>query len=551
MALAPKRLAGAIAACAALAACASGLDSASKGGAPVSAVWTQFAEGPPTERPFIDFSAAGVNYGEAGLPSTEHLPAFHVADFGALPDDGRDDGAAIQQAIHAAEKAHGGIVQFAHGRYLLNSLPDKILLRISASYIVLRGSEAGETELFMAAPMPPANPEQLWTGPAMIQFEPPVDPPAAGYATLLAPAAVGDISVRVSDPARFAPGDYVSFDLESPAANARFLKGKPVREIWSRLREPGIGIRERQRIASIEGDALILDQPLLTPLDTDLPWQITPVTMLEHVGVEDLCFTTAFAERFAHHKNATHDSGFRALQLKHTAHSWVRGNCFRNVSNAITLSGGVANSALLNTIQGNSGHFAISSEFATRNLIGLNIDASRFGQFHGPGASHMAVGNVVWRYRALKGSGIDSHARFPRHTLFDLVQMPKLGTWGGSYTNLPHHLSGLVLWNYRQTGPVVGEHYAGTLDFWNLPVDPEVKQGFLTAIDPVVVGYVGPVTRGNHENIGRLESLGAHVSPASLYEAQLGRRLGKRPAWLDEALAEWRELLLAHGHVAQ
>ncbi|MEW6359759.1 MAG: glycosyl hydrolase family 28-related protein [Planctomycetota bacterium] len=50
-------------------------------------------------------------------PSQKGLKTFRVDDFGAKPDDGQDDAAAIQSAVDAAAKAGGGVVAFSAGTY--------------------------------------------------------------------------------------------------------------------------------------------------------------------------------------------------------------------------------------------------------------------------------------------------------------------------------------------------------------------------------------------------------------------------------------------------
>jgi len=59
--------------------------------------------------------------------SQTDLPSFDPHRFGAKPDDGRDDAAAIQQAVDSAVKAGGGTVRFSAGTYHLGhsiTLPD-------------------------------------------------------------------------------------------------------------------------------------------------------------------------------------------------------------------------------------------------------------------------------------------------------------------------------------------------------------------------------------------------------------------------------------------
>ena len=54
-----------------------------------------------------DFSYAGYDYGLSPLPQID--TAIDVADFGAIPDDGIDDSAALKAALAAAHAADGPI----------------------------------------------------------------------------------------------------------------------------------------------------------------------------------------------------------------------------------------------------------------------------------------------------------------------------------------------------------------------------------------------------------------------------------------------------------
>jgi hypothetical protein len=52
-------------------------------------------------------------------------------------------------------------------------------------------------------------------------------------------------------------------------------------------------------------------------------------------------------------------------------------------------------------------------------------------------------------------------------------------------------------------------------------------------LPPTIVGYVGNSTFAS-DDVKLDEGHGANVQPESLYEAQLTRRLGAVPAWLEE-----------------
>lgn len=513
-----------------------------------SDVWLQYIAADTVEKPFVDFSAAGAHYSEQPIQVVVET-LFHPADFGAMPDDEIDDTAAIQRTINAAEGAGGGVVLFEPGVYHLNENPSFGSIRISLSNIVLRGSDEGVTRLLMTKPMPPANPNQKWSGAAMIVFQPKGTAAPNSriwdeddHHMVLADAAIGARALRVSNGADFSAGEFISLELRSKAAVPNFLAGKATRPVWTRINDEGVMVREIHEIERIEGDEVILRQPLLVEIDRNFPWRVLPVPIIKNVGFENIHFEAAFDEAFEHHKNAIHDSGFHAVDLVRTAHSWVRDSRFSNVTAAVTMRGGLANTVMLNVIDGNTGHFSYRSEFSTRNLFAMNIDNTDDGQWHGPGASHMSAGTVFWRYVGPHSPGVDPHGTFPRHTLYDNLDMAGFGSWGGNVKDLPNHLKGLVFWNFTHSTDRVGEHYNGVLDFWDLPEDEAQAYGFLTAIDPVLVGYEGSIDAVNIDNVLRVESLGKHVSPNSLFEAQLERRLGFLPRWISDASDKWEAL---------
>lgn len=78
---------------------------------------------------------------------TAALAVFKVEDQGAIPDDGKDDTAAIEASIALAAGNGGGVVQFGKGCYRLTR---KIAIRDSR--IVLRGLGQAETRLEFGLP---------------------------------------------------------------------------------------------------------------------------------------------------------------------------------------------------------------------------------------------------------------------------------------------------------------------------------------------------------------------------------------------------------------
>lgn len=516
-------------------------------------LWQNYLQNSSQERVLMDFSHAGVNFSDSAIPEPS-LPIFDVTSYGAVANDDIEDKDAIQRTINAAELAGGGIVQFPAGRFLLNEMPgQKIGLRVSYSNIILRGNQdaGGQTVLFMKHHLEPVVAEQLWTVPAMITFQPANSQALTSnskkrqylfHTKISEHSAAGSEYVTVLNAEQFEIGDMITFEMEDPAANSEYLHGKPVREIWQRINTKGVMVAESHQIKKILGNRLYFMRSTLTNINIDYAWKIGKVPSITNVGIEKINFRGNFDEQFKHHKNYIHDSGYSAVKLIRTSHSWVKNCKFTDVSYAVTVEGGMANSVLLNSIEGNSGHGSFTVSFGTRNLVGLNIDISNEGQWHGPGASHLSVGNVFWKFYSPVSRGIDAHSVFPRHTLFDSITSHGFGGWGGSYATLPNHLEGLIFWNFAQLGSRVSNGNKNSIDFWRLPKSDSEKYGFLTAVNPILVGYRGSATNINENNLLTLENVNQPVTPSSLFEAQLNHRLGTTPDWLSESLEQWQIL---------
>ncbi|APA00795.1 hypothetical protein BIW12_15930 [Flavobacterium commune] len=120
----------------------------------------------------------------------------------------------------------------------------------------------------------------------------------------------------------------------------------------------------------------------------------------------------------------------------------------------------------------------------------------------------------------------ESHASQPRNTLLDGVEgglMKNRG--GGALENMPNHMQGLVLWNYKQTNEPVKDFEfwpsSKVYEYWKIP-------------KPVIVGFTSKGTTFRMDQLGQSESIGKAVEPASLYLAQLKLRLDKLPKWIKE-----------------
>ena len=555
----------------------------------VSEYWREFSEGDAASRHLPDYSYAGFQYGTAPIPDVAG-PVFDVTDYGAVADDGRSDFSAISQAVAAANDNRGGVVFFPPGRYLVNEDPNRMRgFHVKSSNVVIRGSGSGVggTELFMRYPLNQYDATRLWAvAPMFLFLKPSVDtgvwsyepstPPVhaldenAVVAGIAADSHRGAFTVKVDQPELFSPGQSVSLVLQSTKLNDAHLAGLTPHSSWHRLLEQGVKVNERHTVKNVSGNELTFNEPLRVAIDSSLGWRVILTPQSSGWGFEDLVFRGNFQETFDHHKNWIHDAGWRAVTMYDARDSWVRRVLFIDVNAGINFAGMNGSSVLSTTFAGNAGHITFLSSRGYGNLFGLARDITNDGVWHGPGANDANVGQVVWRYEGhdalefesqfadkvrqeianhegakeyyqwANRAGPDFHAEFPHTSLWD-ASTSRLSGHGGGHASLPNHLGDLTFWNLRQLGQAVDD-----VDFWRVVDDPDLLYGSTFIVRPNVIGFHGANTTFKLENLGAVESLGSPVFPFSLYEAQLELRMGHRPAWLDAAIADWKNTKRQH-----
>lgn len=489
-------------------------------------LWNEFASARKEETESIlpDFSYAGYEFGERGVPDVDY-PIYNVLSYGAVPDDGLSDREAFLQAIRAAEQAGGkAVIYFPKGRYDLRpeDAPNASIV-IDADNIVLRGDGSGEggTELFMEYPNLPLD-ETLWNTPELLTFS--YKASKSDEALLLTDitgnAARGSHTVEVASSGTLHVGQRVLLKLvanNDPELVAEEVKPYEVNTEWTELPRTGVQVAEYHQILRIEGRNITFKEPILHKVDARWGWTLHEHQHRVGCGVEDIAFRGNFQEEFTHHKDALHDSGYRMLTFHRQVNGWLRRCRFTDVSEgaSVMLS---ANISVYNCIlDGHQGHSALRAQASSHIFLGKIDDLS--SQYHSVGVSKTAMGNVLWRNQIGNNSCFESHSSQPRATLIDACQGGFLPNHAGGDAALgPNHLADLVLWNYRETGTGGGE-----FDLW-------VRNNrFLM---PVIAGFQGSTTF-RPEQVTADESHGSAVEPESLYEAQLTLRLGVLPSWLQ------------------
>lgn len=495
-----------------------------------------------------DYSYAGYEHGEKGIPDVQG-PVFKVTDYGAKADDAISDEDAIRKAVAAAESAGGGVVLFPAGKFLV--FADRFTaasIRIGKSGVVIRGAGSGKGGTVIRAihsgyrvgpyPVPKGTKDgegrDDWAKiPYIFIFEQlELVKKEAGKSTAVTGAVKrGSFTVPVKSTEGFKVGEWVVLKAGTPKLDAELMAGLEPDPTWTRIIKDGSSISELHQVKEIQGESLILKEPVLVNLGADFEAKIFPVTLIEQVGVEDMALQGGWRGAFVHHRSALDDEGWDGIQFKGVANGWVRRCSFLNVNTGVYLRDSAACSILENRFAGNKGHYdvAIRSN-CTFNLTGLTEETT--APQHGASTGNRSAGTVVWRWLMSKASTVDSHGNGPYATLIDRVDGGTMTRSGGPAPSFPNHLRWMVFWNF-----FYDSEDEQPINFWNYEKGKEAK-----FVKPLFVGLHGKPVKLKEDSVEANECPGAPVTPESLYEAQLELRLGKLPDWVGLARKEWEKV---------
>jgi len=464
----------------------------------------------PTSR-LPDFSHAGYRHGEKPLPDVP--PGVSVKEFGAVGDGVADDTVAFLKAI--AETKNGAI-EIPEGRYRITNV-----LEISKPNLVLRGAGADKTVLFFPTPLNDVKPNWGATtgGQRTSNYS-----WAGGYiwlrgnyrdkrlATVEAAANRGDNAVTVSTAAPFRVGQQVMVYLTDMPNNslAKHLYSEDSGPVENLLGKTTTSLVSR--IVAIEGQRLTLDRPLRFDIRPEWKPEVRAFepTVTES-GVEKLTFEFPVSDYAGHFT----ELGFNPVALSNVAHCWVRNVRFVNADSGPmvtahfnTLQRLVYESARKGDKNGDQGHHGVYIAGGDNLFRDFDI---RMRFIHDLTVSRTA-GNVF-----ASGRGVDlcfdHHRSVPYENL---------------YTDLDAG-HGTRLWN-SGGGAALGKHCAARGTFWNIralrPLQyPKPDFG------PATMNLVGLTTNQTSvlEPEGKwFEAIApGELAPQNLYEAQVGKRLGK------------------------
>lgn len=548
--------------------------------------WRNFEAG-TAKNVLLDFSYAGYKHGEVAPPDVWGLgyKVYNVLDYGLDPTGQTSSRQAFvellsslkltgqnDQGKNQANASANAIIYFPEGDYVLHDESDDEKrdtplvnegqtveykssdIIILGGNFVIKGAGRDKTRLIMKTKNYPATGD-LWSSPVMINIKnnsSRIGDSYSALATVSADASKGSFSVEVNSAIGISSGDWVMLYLQSKDTElvAKELAPKTVdKPAMTDIQT--ICVYDYHQVKSVSGNTVTFCEPIMHEVEARYGWEIREFPHYENVGIEDLTFVGNSKENFGHHVSWEDDGAFKPLNMMRLTNSWVRRVDFANVSEALTFSSTANCSAYDIVISGNRGHSSVRSQGSSRVFIGKVIDrtsgyecttssglpGSSFlqtaGQYHATGVSNQSMGTVLWNNTWGDDALFESHSKQPRATLVDrctggFVQW----RFGGDVSNVPNHLRDLTIWNLNATN--VKHDFGSSVFKWWLTANDWWK-----IMPPIIVGFHGgevnfALTDENGEKqLEYLESNGQAVEPQSLYEAQLRKRLGYVPGWLN------------------
>ncbi len=509
-----------------------------------------------------DFSYAGYRWGERALPTAFPDHAVVEAEaFGAVPDDGDDDTAALQAALAEAHATAGPVlVRLPAGRLILTGV-----LAIERSDLVLQGAGSGDggTTLYLPKPLsqvdaPDATAELaeylLANDKRQRERERGIDEPFSPYSwsggfvwtntpggrgkpylasydrepTTLATGLRGRRGaheVTVEGGADVEPGQIVAVNWfnregrESSLLDYLYAGRAGDLAIGERHWESPDSPLTRQEVTvvAVDGDRVTIKEPLLHDLRPEWTPTMTAWDVITGVGIEGLRFEFLYNEYNVHHV----EPGNNAVYLTNTAHSWVRDVDVVNGDSGV-LTDVCSNVTIADVgIYGRKYHYGVHMGDCYNVLArDVYVAAPVVHTFTFNTGSRMCV---YTRSSATDSPVLDQHSGLNYQNLFDDLVLhlddPSHGpiTGGGAGYWKPSHAAYPVFWNVRFDVLYPG---AGAVAIEGLDDGPAARIVGMRADRPITLDY-GP--DAYVEGLNRDD-----LAVPSLYEHQLRRRLADR-----------------------
>ncbi|MDN3644743.1 glycosyl hydrolase family 28-related protein [Pontixanthobacter aestiaquae] len=518
-----------------------------------------------TEKPWLpDFSYAGYGFGIEPIPEVSTV--IDVADFGAVPDDGKDDSVALKAAFAAAHETDRPVrVQMHAGRYRLSEI-----LWIEKSGIVLSGMGMGDrgTELFMPRPL-----NQIDDGDALTEIREYLKEndkyerrkndnldvlfseyswsagfiwarvPDGRHATYLerydrpiekvadlTTGKRGSTSIQVGDISNLSVGQVLQIHwhnrLGPDGPLIQSLYGDTKEKIGSRHWEMPDRplVRQATRIEAIDGTRVTIADPLLHDIDERLPAYFAKWEHLSDVGLQDFSMVFPESPYFGHHNEA----GYNGIYFTGVHNGWIQNVRIKDADSGI-LTDDLANVTIRNVVTegDHKAHYSVH----VGNVHNVLIDAVEVFNptVHTFSFNTLATKSVYKNSQGWNAPTLDQHAGANHQNLYDNLTvhitpdqtsddgkpMYDLYKAGGAGYWLPGHGRYNTMWNIRivANGGVA-------------PDQPLVILGASEGPDARVIGMHGNrEIELDYRPTPYQEMINARVSAVtSLYDYQLNER---------------------------
>lgn len=454
-----------------------------------------------------DFSRSGYMGGGVAIP---FVPAAVT-----LNPSGFDDTAAIQNAINTVSalpvvNGFRGAVYLSAGEYTVSST-----LNINASGVVIRGAgqqESGGTRITYTA----TTQSDLF---AILGSSGPSGT-GSSYSITDSYVPVGATTLNISDASTFSVGDMIQVKnlmnaqwISDIGMTAPPLAGGTDDPAWE---ASSFQLEHFRFIEAINGNELTLDAPIVQPIETQYGGgevrKYAYTGAIENVGIEAIRLESTFTS------NNDENHGWEAIDMRRVVNGWVRQVTARYFGQGLVL---VDSSCLFITVE-DSACLDPKSQTTGGRKYSFHVDDSTYVLFQRcltRGGRHDFVSGsltpgpnaFVDGLATQANSDIGPHFRYATGQVYDNIKSNNeinvhnrlnLGTshgWVGAQ---------IMLWNV-DGGAVRCDAPTGAMN-WSVGAVGSKRQGAWVGSDPY----------------GIWESEGTHVSPRSLYYAQLEERLG-------------------------
>ena len=328
---------------------------------PAAKPWTPKILADDSDLYLPDYSYAGYHWSEQSIP-TPRGKVFDVSDFGARPDDAKDDTDAVGKAIAAANRHKGPVVvRFGPGRFILRQI-----LWITREDFVLAGAGSGEKGTVLAMPDPLGKmdlPESFqrqkaylirnnkrvrgklfslfsWAGGVIWSRS-----ESPGYARLagLTDGQRGRFVITLDRaPQKPLPAGttlqvrWYNREGKKSALLSHVMDGADVscgKRLYENPKRPLI--RQDVTVVSLDGKTLTVREPLMHDIRPGWACELYRRNYLQEVGVQGVAVEFPDVPYAGHHLEA----GYNAIYLTDVGHGWVKDVRVHNGDAAILTSG--------------------------------------------------------------------------------------------------------------------------------------------------------------------------------------------------------------------